>query len=132
MERLEAHRSFFARWITASAGVPDQPGRLAAAFAATPRERFLGDGPWRVPTPTGYLETPSDDPAFVYQDLAIALRAPGARHRGQPIHNGQPTLHAVCLAAVEPRQGETALHVGAGTGYYTAVLARLLGATGTV
>ena len=126
MERLAAHRSFFASLITANAGVPVQEGRLAAAFAATPRERFVGSGPWKVPTAIGYIETPSADPALLYQDITIALKQEAA------INNGQPTLHAVCLAALQPREGETVLHVGAGTGYYTAVLARLVGAAGAV
>jgi hypothetical protein len=55
---LEAHRTFFARLITASVGVPPQDGRLAAAFAATPRERFVGVCPCRVFTPVGYIEMP--------------------------------------------------------------------------
>ena len=40
METLEAHRAFFAELITAIAGVPKS--RLTSAFAATPRERYLG------------------------------------------------------------------------------------------
>jgi protein-L-isoaspartate(D-aspartate) O-methyltransferase len=126
MERLEAHRSFFGRLITASAGVPAPGGRLAAAFAATPRERFVGPGPWKVFTPAGYIETPSDDPAFLYQDVTVALR------ENDQINNGQPVLHALCLAALNPQDGEAAVHVGAGTGYYTAVLARLVGPAGSV
>ena len=126
MERLEAHRSFFARLITASVGVPAGGGRLAEAFAATPRERFVGPGPWRVLTAAGYIETPSDDPAFLYQDVTVAVEAEGQ------INNGQPTLHALCLMALNVKEGETAVHVGAGTGYYTAVLARLTGPAGAV
>jgi protein-L-isoaspartate(D-aspartate) O-methyltransferase len=126
MDRLEAHRAFFARLITANAGVPAGDGRLAAAFMATPRERFLGKGPWRVSTASGYIETPSDDPAFLYQDVTVALKPGGT------VNNGQPILHALCLAALDPREGEAVLHVGAGTGYYTAVLARLVGPAGSV
>src|SRR5260370_30410313 len=73
-----------------------------------------------------YLETPTDDPVFLYQDVVVAL-APERR-----INNGQPVLHATNLAALNVKQGEKVLHIGAGTGYYTAVLARLTGATGTV
>jgi len=40
---------------------------------------------------------------------------------------------AISLAALNVKQGEKVLHVGAGTGYYyTALLARLMGETGTV
>ena len=49
-----------------------------------------------------------------------------------PLNNGQPSLHAFCLAALAPKQGEHVVHVGAGTGYYTAVLAKLVGDAGVV
>jgi protein-L-isoaspartate(D-aspartate) O-methyltransferase len=124
VERLEAHRAFFANLITTSAGVPN--GRLTAAFAATPRERFLGPGPWKIFTGGGYITTPTDDPAFLYQDVTVALSESGK------INNGQPVLHAVSLAMLNPQEGETALHIGAGTGYYTAVLAQLTAPTGKV
>jgi protein-L-isoaspartate(D-aspartate) O-methyltransferase len=38
----------------------------------------------------------------------------------------------MCLGALAPAKGESAVHVGAGTGYYTAVLAMLVGETGRV
>jgi len=124
VERLEAHRAFFASLITAQAGVP--AGRLHEAFAATPRERFLGPGPWKIFTGGGYISTPTDDPAFLYQDVTVALS------EASKINNGQPVLHAVGLSALNPQEGETALHIGAGTGYYTAILARLVGPGGKV
>jgi len=124
MERLEAHRTFYANLITAMAGVPEE--RLAAAFAETPRERFLGPGPWKVFTAGGYITTPTDDPAFLYQDVTVALS------EESKINNGQPVLHAANLAALNPQPGETVLHVGAGTGYYTALLARLVAPGGQV
>lgn len=86
----------------------------------------MGPGPWRVRTPSGYVETPVSDPAFLYQDILVALT------EEDRINNGQPSLHALCLAALHIAEGETAIHVGAGTGYYTAILAKLLGASGTV
>ena len=125
MNRLEAHRYFYANLITTSAGALNNE-RLRDAFASTPRERFVGTGPWRVFAGGNYVETPTDDPAFLYQDVVVAL-APERR-----INNGQPVLHAINLAALNVNQGENVLHVGAGTGYYTAVLARLTGMTGTV
>jgi protein-L-isoaspartate(D-aspartate) O-methyltransferase len=48
------------------------------------------------------------------------------------LNNGEPQLHARCLAALQIKGGETAVHVGSGTGYYTAILAQLVGQTGTV
>jgi protein-L-isoaspartate(D-aspartate) O-methyltransferase len=126
MDRLEAHRTLFAQLITASAGVTDRQGGLVTAFASTARERFLGPGPWRIFTPIGYVTTPSDDPALLYQDVTVALS------EERRINNGQPVLHAVGLSALAPKAGEKAVHVGAGTGYYTAILARLVGPGGAV
>src|SRR6202044_3772702 len=120
----EAHRTFYAELITSSVGAPKS--RLTSAFMATPRERYLGPGPWKVFTLRGYVITPSDDPAFVYQDVVVAL------DEERRINNGQPTLHALCLAALNVMEGETVVHIGAGTGYYTAVLAKLAGPNGEV
>ena len=125
VDRLEAHRHFYADLVTTSAGAAKNE-RLKEAFGSTPREFFVGPGPWKVFAGGNYVETPSDDPAFLYQDVVVAL-APERR-----INNGQPVLHAINLAALNVKQGEKVLHVGAGTGYYTAVLARLTGAMGTV
>ena len=125
MERIEAHRLFFANLITAQAGIP--PGsELAAALASTPREQFVGPPPWRVFTRSGYVETMTDDPAVLYQDVVVSLGS------GGPLNNGQPTLHAFCLAALAPKKGERIVHVGAGTGYYTTLLAKLVGESGVV
>jgi protein-L-isoaspartate(D-aspartate) O-methyltransferase len=72
------------------------------------------------------IDTPTSDPAFLYQDVVVSLAAD--RH----INNGQPVLHAICLAALNIQQGEKILHIGAGTGYYTAILAKLAGLIGAV
>jgi protein-L-isoaspartate(D-aspartate) O-methyltransferase len=124
VNRLEAHRVFFANLITAAAGVQNSP--LTAAFAFIHRESFLGPGPWRVFVGTGYVSTPNSDPAFLYQDVTIAIS------EEKKVNNGQPMVHAICLAALDPKPGETAIHIGAGTGYYTAVLSNLVGPTGRV
>lgn len=118
-------RSYYAHLITGKAGMND--ARLIAAFATVERERFVGPGPWKVMAhASGYLDTPSDDLAFLYQDVVVALDP----HRG--INNGEPHLHARCLAALNVRDGEQAIHIGSGTGYYTAILAHLVGAAGTI
>ena len=123
-QQLEARRAFFAHLVTANAGVSDR--RVPDAFAATPSERSVGPGPWRVYTPLGYIDTPSADPSFLYQNITIALESEGS------INNGQPTLHAFCLAALKLQQGDTIVHIGAGTGHYTALLANLTGPTGVI
>jgi protein-L-isoaspartate(D-aspartate) O-methyltransferase len=123
-DRIEAHRLFFAKLITANAGVAPGSG-IEAALASTPREQFVGPPPWRIFTRSGYVESP-DDPALLYQDVVVSLGGEG------PFNNGQPTLHAFCLAAMDLKKGERVVHVGAGTGYYTALMAKLVGETGTV
>jgi protein-L-isoaspartate(D-aspartate) O-methyltransferase len=105
VNRLEAHRRFYAELITTSVGAAKNE-RLKHAFASTPRERFTGTGPWKVFAGGNYVETPTDDPAFLYQDVVVAL-APERR-----INNGQPILHAISLAALNVKQGEKVLHVG--------------------
>lgn len=101
--------------------------RLVAAFAAVPRERYVGPGPWKVLIGEGrYVTTPTADLSFLYQNQLVALAA----ERG--INNGSPSAHAMWLAALAPQLGETVVHIGAGTGYYTAVLAELVGTQGAV
>lgn len=126
-------RSFFARYITARSAAKDH--RIEEAFAAVLRESFAGPGPWSIlvtsPWNAGacgpsYIETPSADPAFLYQDTLVALDPT------QGINIGEPSLHARCLDACSLRPGETVVQVGAGSGYYTALLAHLVGPTGRV
>jgi protein-L-isoaspartate(D-aspartate) O-methyltransferase len=62
----------------------------------------------------------------LYQDVVVSLGGEG------PFNNGQPTLHAFCIAALDPKKGERIVHVGAGTGYYTTLLAKLVGGMGVV
>ena len=124
MDRLEAHRTFFANLVTTAAGKPNS--RVTAAFGSILRENFLGPGPWRIFVAGTYISTPSSDPALIYQDVVVAL------FEEKKINNGQPTLHAIGLATLDPKEGDTVVHVGAGTGYYTALLANLVGSAGRV
>ena len=126
MDRITELRHFFAHLVTANAGIP--PGsELEAAFASTPRENFIAPPPWKVFTPRGYIETTSADPAYIYQDIVISLGASQGA-----LNNGQPTLHAYCIHALGLKAGNRVVHVGAGTGYYTTILAKLVGETGHV
>ncbi|MGA2552787.1 MAG: methyltransferase domain-containing protein [Burkholderiaceae bacterium] len=120
----ETFRRFYADFIVRSSASTDTS--LIEAFASIPREKFLGPGPWPIYVGPGYIWTPTDDPRFVYQDVLVGLSV------DRKINNGQPSLHAMCLAALAPALGERAIHVGAGTGYYSAVLAHLVGEGGHV
>jgi protein-L-isoaspartate(D-aspartate) O-methyltransferase len=121
---LEDIRAFYARFVTAKGGSGGEA--LAQAFATVDRSAFVGSGPWKIHAGAGYVDTPTDDPAFIFHDVVIGLKP----ERG--INNGEPSLHARCIAAVDPQPGETVLHAGAGTGYYSAILAELVGPEGRV
>ncbi len=125
MNSIQDFRNFYARYVVSKYGKMDE--RVVAAFTTVERERYVGPGPWKVSTQfEGYLETVTDDPRILYQDILIGLIT------GRHINNGQPSLHARCLVACNPKSGESILHIGAGTGYYTAILAELVGPSGTV
>ncbi|WP_195178803.1 protein-L-isoaspartate O-methyltransferase [Mesorhizobium sp. INR15] len=124
MTRIEDARSFYARLMAAHAASPDP--RLESVFAAVPREAFLGPGPWTIIAGNGKITTPSADPAMIYQNVLVALDA------AKGINNGEPFLHAMWIGKLGPKPGETVCHIGSGTGYYTALLARLVSPGGTV
>ncbi|MER9304983.1 protein-L-isoaspartate O-methyltransferase [Mesorhizobium sp. M0496] len=124
MTRIEDIRKFYARLMAANAGSPDP--RLEAVFAQVPREAFLGPGPWTIIAGNGKITTPSADPAHIYQNVLVAL------DDDKGINNGEPFLHAMWIGKLAPKPGEAVTHIGAGTGYYTAVLARLVSSGGTV
>jgi protein-L-isoaspartate(D-aspartate) O-methyltransferase len=118
-------RRAYAKHIMAALGLTDPC--LEAAYAAVPREDFLGPGPWQTfRGPRIYTPTPSDDPIYLYTDQLFGI----VPARG--INNGQPSLHAGLLASAEIKEAEHVVHVGAGTGYYSAIMARLVGASGRV
>lgn len=121
--RFEALRRAYAADICRRAGVRDS--RVEAAFAAVPREDFSGPPPWSIAC-GGYGAELSDDVRRLYDDVLVAIDS------SKGINNGQPSLHAQCIEALGLREGESVAHVGAGAGYYTAILARLVGPAGKV
>jgi protein-L-isoaspartate(D-aspartate) O-methyltransferase len=105
--------------------------RLLDAFASVPREAFVGPPPWQVATAatdgaSGLVCRGTSDLARVYDNVSIAL------DERRELFNGAPGTIATWLAALAPRPGERAYHVGCATGYYTAVLALLVGPSGPV
>jgi len=99
--------------------------RVLDAFATVPREHFLGKGPWMIAQPFDrehpYRPTATDDPKEILRDLLVGIDVK------RQLNNGQPSAHARWIAACAPKPGEAVLHVGAGVGYYSAILAHLAG-----
>ncbi|PWV98742.1 protein-L-isoaspartate(D-aspartate) O-methyltransferase [Hoeflea marina] len=122
---MQEIRSSYAGQLLAAAGIPADPP-LLAAFASVPREHFTGAPPWELRGGGREHAALSSDPADLYRDVLVTLDA------DKGLNNGSPSLHAAGLHALVPRTGETALHIGAGTGYYSAILAELVGPEGRV
>jgi len=127
--RLAIVRRAFAQRLSFILGLDP---RVEAAFATVRREDFMGPGPWLTMLwrhkrwDDEYLATPSADPAWLYMDCIFAILP--ERH----LNNGQPSLHAKLIAEASIWEGEHVVHVGSGTGYYTAVMAHLAGPSGKV
>jgi protein-L-isoaspartate(D-aspartate) O-methyltransferase len=96
------------------------------AFARVPRERYLGPGPWRIfqPYTRQYWTTSDADPSHVYHDVLVAI------DEMRFLNNGQPSFLAFLIEALDLQSGSHAVHVGCGTGYFTAVIAELVGPEG--
>jgi len=101
---------------------------IVEALASVPREWFVGPGPWLILDDSwgGYHATPDDDVQRLYHDALIALDA------DKKLNTGKPSLWARLFERLDLTAGEHVLQVGAGTGYFTAILAELVGDQGRV
>jgi protein-L-isoaspartate(D-aspartate) O-methyltransferase len=115
---LDCVRAAYARIVMAVADVTKNAS-LKAAFSSVQREMFLPEPPWLVSNSSGIREIQSADPAVAYQDLLFVL------DDEKNINNGSPSLHAWAMNKLEISAGETIVHIGIGTGYYTAILSKL-------
>jgi protein-L-isoaspartate(D-aspartate) O-methyltransferase len=122
---LHAHRRAYADLIASTAGVNTRG--LADAFAAVPREAFLPPGPWLVVGERAApRQTPGADPQFVYENVSVAIDAE------RQLFNGAPAFVARMIDVLNLRPSARALHVGAGLGYYSAIIGYTVCATGAV
>lgn len=124
LDRLLDARLRFARDLESRLGL--RSPAVVQAFAAVPRERFVGEGPWFLSGGDGYQRTPDADPVRLYADVMVALDPE------RELNNGNPCKHARWLERLGATKGDRVVHVGAGTGYYTAILAEIVGESGTV
>jgi len=126
--RLAEARRWYADEVRYASGTESE--QIVEAFATVSRERFLGAGPWQILSFGGehakYILTPDDDPIHVYHNALIAIDA----SRG--LNNGSPSSWAGWLSQCHPKDGDQVVHVGCGTGYYSAILAELVGPLGSV
>jgi len=103
-----------------------QTPAVERAFRTVPRHAFLPH-PFVLPMDpllSELIET--DDPARVYVDNLVVLK------REKSINCGTPSVVAMQIELLAPTEGMRLLHVGTGSGYYTAILAELAGERGTV
>jgi protein-L-isoaspartate(D-aspartate) O-methyltransferase len=134
MMTLEDCRGFYAQEIRFAANL-STPG-LVEAFQRVPREKFLGPPPWLVgsaeargPSAAGMVQmsyVTVEDPRDLYHNVVVSL------DRSKDINNGQPGSLARWIDALELKPGDRAFHLGCGVGYYTAILAEVIGPDGRV
>lgn len=118
-------RRWFAEELRAICHLEDE--RVVGAFATVPRETFAGPGPWRIlHFADGYWTTPDADPRRLYHNVLVAL------DESRSLNIGEPMLWARHFDRIGIRQGSRILQLGAGSGYYTAILAELAGSEGRV
>lgn len=131
---LEDCRRFYAEEVRIAADV--QSAALVAAYARVPREKFMGPAPCQIASPdmiamasmglTGAAYSTTEDPGDLYHNVLVALDA------SRQLNNGQPSALARWIDALELAPGDRVYHLGCGVGYYTAIMAELVGAAGRV
>jgi protein-L-isoaspartate(D-aspartate) O-methyltransferase len=132
---LELRRRFFAEELEAVCKL--RTAALVDAFARVPREQFLPPGPWTVLADSDLNQlmvsgrqrmrsTPDTDPARVYHNIAVAIDPE------RQLFNGQPGTLGFWIDTLDLAPGARVLHVGAGLGYYTAVMGECAGREGRV
>lgn len=124
-------KHFFAEEIRAAGALPDslETERVLHAFATVPRESHVGAGPWLLRSPLFGMasrRTSDANPSHLYHNVLIAL------DEEQGINVGDPSMWARFFTRTSITQGSSVLQVGAGSGYYTAILAELVGKHGRI
>jgi protein-L-isoaspartate(D-aspartate) O-methyltransferase len=127
---LEEYRRFYSEEIQFAANISSTA--LIEAFARVPREKFLGSGPWKIASVdfglsgTTYIQTPDDDSRHVYHNVPVALDTT------RDLNNGQPAALAKWIDTLGIKRGMRVYHLGCGVGYFTAIMAEMVGQSGSV
>jgi protein-L-isoaspartate(D-aspartate) O-methyltransferase len=131
---LDDCRRFYAQEMRFAANLSSPA--LIEAYARVPREKYLGPPPWQIGladlrafSSTGkatlsYIST--EDAQDLYHNVVVAL------DRANDINNGQPSALALWINSLDLKPGDRACHVGCGVGYYTAIMAEVVGPNGSV
>ncbi|HZS52771.1 MAG TPA: methyltransferase domain-containing protein [Bryobacteraceae bacterium] len=119
-------RQFYAEEIRFAANPKSHA--LIDAFARVARESYLGAPPWRIGAnpdqPDG--DGKAEDPRQLYHNVVVAIDP--SRH----LNNGQPSALATWIDALSLAPGMRVFHLGCGVGYYTAIMAEVIGGAGEV
>ncbi len=131
---LDDYRRFYAEEIEQVAGLTSPA--LVEAFARVPRENFLGPPPWlivsaeiRAMAAAGVIQAQyrtTSEPRHLYHNVVVSV------DRAKDINNGQPSGLATWINALDLKSGERVYHMGCGVGYYTAIMAEMVGPGGSV
>jgi protein-L-isoaspartate(D-aspartate) O-methyltransferase len=131
---IEDCRRFYAEEVRLAASVHSR--ELVEAYARVPREAFFGPAPWQIASAEqsglalsgfgGAIYITTSDPCDLCHNMLIAIDP--ARH----LNNGQPSALARWIDALDLKLGDRAVHIGCGVGYYTAIMAEVVGREGTV
>ena len=126
MSDLTAARRYYAEEIKYRGQISSH--RLLQAFAAIPREGFLGEGPWRIRSEVvhDYWSTEDANPIHLYHDVLVAI------DEDRKLDNGLPSLWARLFDILNIKENERVVQIGCGPGYYSAILSQVVGPAGTV
>lgn len=131
---IEDYRRCYAEEIRFVANL-DSP-ELVEAFAHVPREKFIGPGPWQVGSAEARAlaaagmgrasYVPVDDARHLYHNVVVVI------DQARDINNGQPSALAHWINGLQLQTGNRVYHLGSGVGYYTAIMAEVVGPSGSV
>jgi protein-L-isoaspartate(D-aspartate) O-methyltransferase len=131
---VESYRRFYADEIRLAANL--RSTELVKAFATVPRARYLGPPPWNICSSDraglgllGIVGDPyitTENPRDLYHNVLVAIDAT------RQLNNGHPSTLAYWIEALDLRRGDRVYHAGCGVGYYTAILAEMVGEQGSV
>lgn len=124
---LQALRRWYADEVRWASGISD--ARIISAFASVPRESFLPNGPWHFSTAMmaeSYHTTPDAEPHHLYHNVMIGIDPE------RELNTALPSYMARVFESASIANGSKVAQIGAGLGYYSAIIAHLVGPMGSV